>query len=192
MRIANIHSARRLWPALVALAMLSGATANLLQFAQIDAGTAPHHKALHEFETFDIVTLGLRQQNIHNTTNLFSVIRKEAPGARLIVTTPDLKHLRRFELEFRARMMSIGLSAQIEICELGPESLQQIIRPTNVLASGTVWKYPTGPRGTRPGFTWAVGEMSAQPELLLLHKTSTVDVLILDNELLKVDLSRCK
>jgi hypothetical protein len=168
--------------------MLAAAAVNLHQFAEIDAGLGPTLKALHEFDSFDVIELGMMSAaNIHGTLNLYAVVGREAPGTPLIVTSPELN---RRNSEFRARMIGIGLVSRIESCEVDTAGIA--LDPTIELQRGVVWKSPRQARLRKaPGTTWAFATASATPSRLIQLKTPEVDVLIVDEDLLEGKVNLC-
>jgi len=165
--------------ATVALSMLAAAAVNFYQFAEIDAHTPPHVRAIHEFESFDILELGLNQSNIRDTLNLYAVVGREAPGTPLVVTSPEFN---RRGSAFRARMIGIGLASRIELCEA--DSLGIEFAPSIKLQQGVVWEWPGQARRKAPGINWAFAKSSATPSRLVQLKTAEFDALIVDEELI--------
>lgn len=175
-------------PVLVAFAMLAAAAVNLHQFAVIDSYLAPRLKALYEFDSSDIIELGMRSAaNIRGTLNLYAVVGHEAPGTPLIVTSPELN---RDHSEFRARMIGIGLVSRIESCEVNTAGIG--LDPTLKLQRGVVWKSPRQARRRKaPGTSWAFATASAKPSRLIQLKTPEIDVLIVDEDLLEGKVKLC-
>ena len=165
-------------PVLVAVIMLVAALVNLYQFAEIDADTPPHLRALHALDSFDIVELGLKQGNIRATMNLYAVVGHEAPGVPLVVTSPELN---KRGSEFRARMLGIGLVSGIDMCEI--DSAEITLDPSIELQKGEVWKNPGDARRKTNGITWAFGKSATPPKRLVQLKISEFDILIVDEAL---------
>lgn len=174
-------------PVFLAVLMLAAAAANLYQFAQIDSVGPEHHRAVYEFNSFDVFALGLKQNNIRNTMNLYVVVGHEAPGIPLVVTSPELN---RRGSDFRAKMLGIGLSSQIRFCEINDNEIE--LDPSIKLTKGVLWTRPRGARHKEPGITWAFAKSTSEPTRLVQLKTPEVDLLIVDDALIPGGAKLCR
>ena len=182
--LSAFGAARR--PTVVIVAMLLAAAINCLQFFKIDASLRASQRALQPFDTFDFTKIAMRSDHIRLSHNLFALIGQQAPGARLIVTTPDLNGHR----WFRSRMLALGLLERMDVCEVDPAHIGFADPTVDLLATGTIAN--RGKNAKKPPLIWGVAKLSPEPKTLVQVKTTEFDVLVLDADLYKLNLKDCK
>ncbi|MGD9501113.1 MAG: hypothetical protein AB7V40_01335 [Methyloceanibacter sp.] len=165
------------WLRLGLLALLAAAIfINIVQFRRIDQSLSDASKAIHRFETPDIIVLGLRSKDIRNTLNLYGALLEIAPDVTLIVPTG-----RRLSPSFTSRVVGLSRAKLVEredLPALDPRNFAGSIR-----AQGRVWRDAKDVRRKKPGESWAIAAGSCPIKEMIMLTNDEFDYFLLDSSL---------
>ena len=166
---------------------------NVYQFPEINSDSPAHHRAIHRYETSDVIRLSAT--NVENTHNLFTTLHRRTDQPTIIV--PKNHSTASEGNNYRARLLGLVQPEKIEEVDFSPESVLRHITDTQPepTAQDYMWEWP-GPAREEDMETatkWRLYLADGNPPTLLLvdsgqtdpYEWTVVDVRLLPSSLLE-------
>ena len=160
---------RRLVVASLAPLLIVGV--NIYQFPAINSDAPNHHKAIHQYDTHDVIELGA--SNVENTHNLFTTLDEYTDSPTIIV--PKGHSLMHLGNNYRARLLGLTQPEKIKEADLDMEQLRDALREMelNPATQDYIWEWPGAARDEdmETATKWSLYLSGSNPPILILIDT---------------------
>ena len=151
--------------------LLAALLANVFQFPAINSDVPTHHKALHRYETHDVIELGA--SNVENTHNLFTAIDEYTDSPTIIV--PKGHSFMHSGNNYRARLLGLTQPEKIKEADLDMGQLHSAFREIeqDPSAQDYIWEWPGAARDEdmETATKWSLYLSDQNPPVLVLIDT---------------------